>query len=199
MTRETQKAIRESKQRAAILVQYANPKSKIRPSIELVTEILSANIPYLHGDKPVITTISITKYHKNAIIKSACFRVETTNGKVFEISAYQQLTGRTQKEKEADKTATFPSGLFNIFHSEITPNKTEGKSMDTIKWAIVKIWTGNTTKIGIDQEDCTGSGPWVIESGLTEQEALSKIDKVASELDFEVFNNDVDTFCGYSN
>lgn len=119
MTKEMQKRIKESKQRAIELVRYANPKSKIRPSIERVTEILSMNIPYC-GDKPVITNISVTEYHKNDIIKSAHFRVEIANGKVFDISAYQHLTGRTQEQKEEDKTATFPSGLFNIFHSEKT-------------------------------------------------------------------------------
>lgn len=118
MTREMLKMVKESKQRAAELVRFANPKSKNRPSVERVTEILSNNIPYC-GEKPVITNISVTEYHKNNIIKSAHFMVETANGKVFKISAYQHLKGRTQEEKEADKSATFPSGLFNIFHFEI--------------------------------------------------------------------------------
>lgn len=118
MTRDTQKRIKESKQRAAELVRYANPKSKNRPAIELVTEILSMNIPY-RTEKPVITGVAVTYYHKNSIIKTARFKVETADGKVFEITAYQHLKGRTPEEKEADKTATFPSGMFNIFHEQI--------------------------------------------------------------------------------
>lgn len=119
MTREMQKMIMESKQQAAELIRFANPKSKNTSSIGRVTEILSNNIPYCNGEKPVITNISVSRYSKNRIIKSAQFRVKTADGKVFKIDAYQNLTGRTQEEKEADKTATFPSGLFNIFYSEI--------------------------------------------------------------------------------
>ena len=114
--------VTESKQRAAELIRYASPNNgrnmKNRPTIERVTEILSGCIPY-NAEKPVISNISVMEYSKNDIIKSAHFRVETENGKAFKISAYQHLKGRTQEEKEADKTATFPSGLFNIFHSEI--------------------------------------------------------------------------------
>jgi hypothetical protein len=118
MTKEMQKQIRENKQKAIILVQYANPKSKIHPSLETVTEILSRNIPYCI-EKPVITSIKVIGYNQNSIIKSARYQVELANGKIFNIDAYQNLTGRTQEEKERDKTETFPSGLFNIFHSEV--------------------------------------------------------------------------------
>ena len=118
MTRETQKRIKESKQRAAALVRYANPKSKIRPSLETVTKILLMSIPY-RTIKPVITKVEVIRYSQNPLIKCAYYRVETANGKIFNIDAYQYLKGRTQEEKEADKTATFPSGLFNIFHDEI--------------------------------------------------------------------------------
>jgi len=122
MRREMQKMVTENKRKAAELIRYARPNNgrnmKSRPTVERVTEILSAFIPY-NIEKPVIANISVMEYNRNDIIKSAHFRVETANGKVFKISAYQHLKGRTQEEKEADKTATFPSGLFNIFHSEI--------------------------------------------------------------------------------
>ena len=119
MTREMMKRIREKKQWAAELVQYANPKSRKRSSIERITELLSMHIPY-RGEKPIITNVSVTEYHKNSIIEIAYFRVDTADGKAFKITACKELKGRTPEEKEADKTATFPGGLFNIFHDEIT-------------------------------------------------------------------------------
>lgn len=119
MTREIMKRIKESKERAAELVQYANPKSRKRPTMKRITEIMERNIPYC-GQKPIITNISVTEYHKNNIIETAYFRVDTADGKAFKITACKNLMGRTPEEKEADKTETFPSGLFNIFHDEIT-------------------------------------------------------------------------------
>lgn len=119
MTREMMKRVKESKQRAAELIQYANPKSRRRSTIERITELLSGHIPY-SGEKPVITSVSVMEYHRNDIIESAHFKVETAEGKAFKITAYKDLKGRTPEEKEADKTAEFPSGLFNIFHDEIT-------------------------------------------------------------------------------
>ena len=105
---------------AAELVRYANPKSKSKPPVERITELLKEYIPYRYDEgKPEITNFSVTRWNVNRIIRSAQFRVETSNGKVFEIDAYQHLTGRTQEQKEQDKTADFPSGLFNIFHSEL--------------------------------------------------------------------------------
>ena len=121
MTRDTQKLIKKNKQEAAELVRYANPKSKSRPSIDRVMKILLPHIPYCGIAKPVITKVEVSRYSQNSIIKCAYFRVETADSKAFEISVYQKLTGRKQAEKEADKTATFPSGLFNIFHDEIIP------------------------------------------------------------------------------
>ncbi len=118
MTRETQKEIKRRKQEAAKLVRYANPRSKSRPSVELVSEILLSHIPY-RFQKPVVSSFVVTEYHRNRLIKCAYFNVETADGKVFEISAYEHLKGRTPEEKEADRTASFPSGLFRIFHSEI--------------------------------------------------------------------------------
>jgi hypothetical protein len=118
MNREMQRRIRERKQEAAELIRYANVKSKTHPTIERVTEIISQHIPY-SGEKPSITSIEVIECHKNDIIRSAYFKVVVSNGKAFKISAYQNLKGRTQIEKEADKTETFPSGLFNIFHDEI--------------------------------------------------------------------------------
>jgi len=120
MTREMQKAIKNSKQHSAELVRYANPKSKSKPSVERIAELLKEYIPYRYDEgKPEITNFSVTGWNLNRIIRSAQFRVETSNGKVFEIDAYQHLTGRTQEQKEQDKTTDFPSGLFNIFHSEL--------------------------------------------------------------------------------
>jgi hypothetical protein len=124
MNREMQRTIRERKQEATDLIKYALPQNGRNmascPTKERVTEILSKNIPYC-GEKPVITNINVIEFHKNDIIRSAYFKVETSNGKVFKISAYQNLKGRTPEQKEADKTETFPSGLFTIFHDEITP------------------------------------------------------------------------------
>lgn len=112
--------VKESKQRAAELVRYANPKSRSKPPIERVTEILLGSIPYNYSEgKPVIKSFSVTRWNINRIIKSAQFRVKTSNCKTWAIDAYEQLTGRTSEEKEADKNATFPSGLFNIFHTQI--------------------------------------------------------------------------------
>jgi CYTH domain-containing protein len=117
MTREMMKRIKESKQRAAELVRYANPKSKSKPSIEHVTEILAGSIPY-RTERPVITNINITRYSVNRLIRTARFLVETVQGETWEIDAYENLTGRTLEEKEQDKAATYPSGLFNIFHKK---------------------------------------------------------------------------------
>jgi len=120
MTREMQQLVKKTKLDSAELVRYANPKSKTIPSLERITEILSGNIPYRFCEgKPTITNIRVTEYHRNHIIKTARFKVETSNNRTFEITAYQHLTGRTPEEKEADKTADFPSGLFKIFHKEI--------------------------------------------------------------------------------
>ena len=122
MKREIQKLVKERKQEAIDLIRYASIKNgrnmKNRPTIEHVTEILSQKFPY-HGEKPSITNISVMGYHKNSIIKTAYFRIDLSDGRSFKITAYQHLKGRTQEEREADKTATFPSGLFNCFHDEI--------------------------------------------------------------------------------
>lgn len=118
MTREMMNRIKERKQRAAELVQYANPKSRKRPTMERIIEIMEWHIPYC-GEKPVITDISVTEYHKNSIIEVAYFKANTADGRTFEITAYKNLKGRTPEEKEADRTATFPSGLFTIFYKEI--------------------------------------------------------------------------------
>ena len=53
------------------------------------------------------------------MIETAYFRVDTADGKAFKITACKNLKGRTPEEKEDDKTAQFPSGLFNVFHDEI--------------------------------------------------------------------------------
>lgn len=121
MTREMQRSIKKNKADAAGLVRFANPKSRTRPSIEWVKETLSRHIPYVPlKEKPAITEVTVTRFSRNRIIKSARFEVELDNGQVFEMSAFQNLVGRTPEEKEADKTADFPSGLFNIFREEVT-------------------------------------------------------------------------------
>ena len=121
MTREMMKRIRERKQEAAELVRYATPRTgRIHnwPSKEHVAEILIQHIPYM-TERPTITDFRVLYYNRNRIIKSAKYRVETSDGKAWEIDAYENLTGRTPQQKEEDKTADFPSGLFKIFHEEI--------------------------------------------------------------------------------
>ena len=127
MTREMQKSIKRAKEQAAILVRYANPRSKSKPTFEQVKEILSRHIPYCGGVVPAIVSVEISEFHRNSIIKSAYFIVTVENGKKYKISAYENLTGRTPEQKEADKTADFPSGLFRIFHDEIKEAKEEAK------------------------------------------------------------------------
>lgn len=119
MTREMQKAIKERKAEAALLVRYANPKSKSKPTAEQVLEVLKRHIPYCGTIRPIIEKFTVSEFNRNPIQRSAHFLVELDNGKQWDISAYESLKGRTPEEKEADKTATFPSGLFTIFHDEI--------------------------------------------------------------------------------
>ena len=140
MTRETQRRIRESKQRAAELVRYANPRSKSKPSVERVTELLLMNIPY-STVRPIVMSFNVTGWNRNSIIRAAQYKVETTDGKVWEIDAYEHLKGRTQEQKEADKTATFPSGLFNIFHSDITFKVEEKGEVEGIDYIMVPIYS----------------------------------------------------------
>lgn len=132
MTREMQKNIKRVKEQAAILVRYANPRSKNKPTFERVKEILSRHIPYCGGVVPAIVSVEVSEFHRNSIIKSAYFIVTVENGKKYKISAYENLTGRTPEQKEADKTADFPSGLFRIFHDEIK-EEAEEESNDTMK------------------------------------------------------------------
>lgn len=125
MTREMQKAIKERKAEAALLVRYANPKSKSKPTTEQVLEVLKRHIPYCGTIRPAIEKFAVTEFNRNPIQRSAHFIVELDNGKKWDISVYESLKGRTPEEKEADKTATFPSGLFKIFHDEIKAPETE--------------------------------------------------------------------------
>lgn len=133
MTREMLKRIREHKAEAALLVRYANPKSKSKPTAEEVLAILYRHIPYCGTVRPIINSFSVDRFNRNAIIKSAYFVVELDNGKRYQISAYENLTGRTPEEKEADKTAKFPSGLFTIFHDEIKTPDTEPEEKEEEK------------------------------------------------------------------
>jgi len=119
MTREMMKRVRECTQESLELVRFANPKARKYPSLDRVIEILEQNIPY-REERPHIVSVSVSDYSKNNLIETARFIIIISGGKAFEITAYHDLKGRTQEEKEADKTATFPSGLFKIFHREIT-------------------------------------------------------------------------------
>ena len=119
MTREMQKAIKERKAESALLVRYANPKSKSKPTTEQVIEVLKRHIPYCGANRPAIEKFAVTEFNRNPIQRSAHFLVELDNGKQWGISVYESLKGRTPEQKEEDKTATFPSGLFTIFHDEI--------------------------------------------------------------------------------
>ena len=119
MNKEMQKMIKKNKQEAKELIQYANPKSKKQVTIKRITEILLRHIPYCGIEKPIINKIDVIGYSKNDIIKSAKFQIKTTDDKKFQITAYQNLKGRSQEVKDRDKKAEFPSGLFNIFTDEI--------------------------------------------------------------------------------
>jgi hypothetical protein len=118
MTKNMIAMCKKNRQEAVELIQYANPKSKSRPTIERVTEILNGRVLY-SGKKPEIISIIVKRYNRNSIIRSAQFTVTTSEGRTFTIDAYQHLKGRTQEEKEADKVATFPSLLFNTFSTEV--------------------------------------------------------------------------------
>ena len=119
MTREMQALVKRAKEQAAVLVRYANPRSKSKPTLEQVKNILARHIPYCNGVVPAIVSCEVSEFHRNSIIRSAYFIVAVENGKKYEISAYENLTGRTPEQREADKTDEFPSGLFTIFHDEI--------------------------------------------------------------------------------
>jgi hypothetical protein len=117
--KEILQLIKERKQQTSDLVRYANPKSKTRPCIERVLQIVSAKIPYKGLTRPVVTSAAVTYYSRNQIIKTARFRVETAFHGAWEISAYQHLKGRSKEERQADNNSTFPSGLFTIFADRI--------------------------------------------------------------------------------
>jgi hypothetical protein len=122
MKKEMMQLIKQSKQEAATLVRFANPHTqhhtKYLPTAARITEILLRHIPY-GTEKPVITGFRVSEFHSNALIKTARFIVTLANGDTYEITAYQHMKGRTAEEKEADKKVTFPSGLFNVFHTKI--------------------------------------------------------------------------------
>lgn len=119
MTRETQRLIKQNKEEADQLIRWANPRSKTHPRFNEVIQILQRHIPYYGIVKPVVVDLMVKSYNINKIQKSAHFIVRLEDHREFDISVYQNLVGRTPEEKESDKTADFPSGLFNIFHDEI--------------------------------------------------------------------------------
>ena len=159
-----QKAIKDSKAEAALLVRYANPKSKSKPTAEQVIEILKRHIPYCGTVRPIIEKFTVTKFNRNSIQRSAHFIVELDNGKKWDISAFESLKGRTPEEKEADKTATFPSGLFNIFHDEIKVPETEPEQKEeeakTMKKTIEGVVCDTKTATKIAEEDNYLYGLW---------------------------------------
>lgn len=91
MTKDMMKRIKKNKENAALLVRYANPKSKSKPTEEEVLEILYRHIPYC-GTRPAIKSFTVSRFNRNKIIKCAYFVVELDNGKTYEISAYQDLS-----------------------------------------------------------------------------------------------------------
>lgn len=160
MTREMQKAIKDSKAEAALLVRYANPKSKSKPTAEQVIEILKRHVPYCGANRPVIKKFTVSKYNRNSIQRSAHFIVELDNEKKWDISAFESLKGRTPEEKEADKTATFPSGLFNIFHDEIKEPEQKEEEAKTMKKTIEGVVCDTKTATKIAEEDNYLYGLW---------------------------------------
>ena len=106
MTRDMMKRIKKNKENAALLVRYANPKSKSKPTEEEVLEILYRHIPYC-GTRPAIKSFTVSRFNRNKIIKCAYFVVELDNGKTYEISAYQDLKGRTPKGRGQNRRISF--------------------------------------------------------------------------------------------
>ena len=117
--KEILQIIKERKQQTSDLVRYANPKSRTRPCIERVIQIVSDKIPYSGITRPVVTGATTTYYSRNSLIKTARFRVETAFHGAWEVTAYQHLKGRSNEERQADNNSTFPSGLFTIFTNKI--------------------------------------------------------------------------------
>ncbi len=90
MKEEMMKRIKRAKENAAILVRYANPKSKSKPTEEQVLSILYRQIPY-RGERPTIINFTVARFSRNPIIRCAYFVVELDNGKKYKISAYEHL------------------------------------------------------------------------------------------------------------
>lgn len=118
-TKETMKLVKERKQQSADLIRYANPKSRTRPCLERVVQIVGDKIPYKGITRPVVTNTIVTYYSCNSLIKTARFRVETAFHGAWEITAYQHRRGQSKEERQADNNSTFPSGLFTIFADKI--------------------------------------------------------------------------------
>ena len=117
-TQETMKMVKERKQQAAELIRFANPKSRIRPSVERVIQVVSGKIPY-KTSIPCVTSVTATYYSKNSLIETARLRVETAFHGAWEVTAYKNLVGRSEQERQADSVADFPSGLFKVFADKI--------------------------------------------------------------------------------
>ena len=65
MTREMQALVKRAKEQAAVLVRYANPRSKSKPTLEQVKNILARHIPYCNGVVPAIVSCEVSEFHHN--------------------------------------------------------------------------------------------------------------------------------------
>jgi hypothetical protein len=114
------------REEAKTLVKYANPLSRTKPADERVLTILKKKIPHGFGEQVIIEHFDVVEFSRNRLIKCARFNVYLDNGKVWEITAYERLVGRTLEEREEDKTRTFPSDFFNTFYTDITDKIKKG-------------------------------------------------------------------------
>lgn len=119
MTREMQARIREVTKEAKALVDFANPKARTKINPLYVKWLLSRHIPYAATNKPEVMEFDCIRFTSNPLVSVAEYRVKTINNGTWQIAAYYDKTGRTPEQKQDDKTAMFPSGLFKIFHTRL--------------------------------------------------------------------------------
>lgn len=118
MTREMQRRIRESKQRAKTLVRFANPRTRKRPTTDEVMAIIcKAGVPFqLRGE---VVDFKVNSYSSGQLIRAARYTVTVSGGRQFLITAYQHMAPDSPEEKALDAKLDLPSGLYNIFSQEI--------------------------------------------------------------------------------
>lgn len=119
MTREMQARIREVTKEAKALVDFANPKARTKINPLYVKWLLSRHIPYAATNKPEILDFERILFTSNSLVSHVEYRVKTVNNGTWQIDAYYDKKGRTPEQKQDDKTAMFPSGLFKIFHTRM--------------------------------------------------------------------------------